>query len=406
MKKILMACGVFWPEPIVSAVLMKDLAQALAKDYDVTVVCPQPTRPLGFKVPEFSDDGFPFKIVRVNSYTSPQSVLLGRFRESYSNGKAVVKFIEERNGEFDFVYNDSWHLFGRGLITRACIKYGIPYITPVQDIYPESITSKFPDVKLLKWLVNKVLMPLDLYCLNNAKLIHTNSEKMKQDLISSRNLNADKFVVVRNWQNEADFIEYANNKRTEKVSTPFTFMYLGNVGPLAGVDTLFDALKIANMPNARLVVAGSGSAKASLQEKAKEYGDCNIEFWEVPAGMVPATQDKADVMCLPVKKGFALSSVPSKLPAYMFSQKPVLAAVDGISDTAECIRLSNGGWVAEPEDPISIAECMKQAYNTSKEELAIIGQRGFEHAIARFSKGENLKILVDACKSVIEGGKL
>lgn len=401
-KKILMACGVFWPEPIVSAGLMKDLASALATEYDVTVLCPMPTRPMGFKVPEFSDAGFPFKIVRVNSFASPQSALIGRFRESYSNGEAVVKYIEEHNGEFDFVYNDSWHLFGRGLITKACKKYGIPYITPVQDIYPESITSKLPNIKPLKWLVNKILMPLDLYCLNNAKLIHTNSEKMMQDLMMSRGLAGDKFVVVRNWQNEQDFLDYAAKRTEKKVNALFTFMYLGNVGPLAGVDTLFDALKIVNLPNARLVVAGSGSAKASLQEKAKEYSNCNIEFWEVPAGMVPATQDIADVMCLPVKKGFALSSVPSKLPAYMFSKKPVLAAVDAISDTAECIRLSKGGWVAEPEDPASIAKCMREAYSTSKEDLATIGKNGFDHAIARFSKGVNLKVLVDACKSVIE----
>ena len=401
-KQVLMACGVFWPEPIVSAGLMKDLAEALAQEYDVTVVSPKPTRPMGFKVPEFSDEGYPFKIVRVNSYTSPQSALIGRFRESYSNGKAVVKYIEEHNGEFDFVYNDSWHLFGRGLITKVCKKYGIPYITPVQDIYPESITSKLPNIKPLKWLVNKTLMPLDLYCLNNAKLIHTNSEKMKQDLMTSRNLSSDKFVVVRNWQNEQDFLDYAAKKTEDKEDTPFTFMYLGNIGPLAGVDTLFDALKLAELPNARLVVAGSGSAKSSLQEKAKEYKDCNIEFWDVPAGMVPATQDKADVMCLPVKKGFAISSVPSKLPAYMFSKKPVLAAVDSMSDTAECVRLSDGGWVALPEDPQSIADCMKSAYATSKEDLQAMGKRGFDHAISRFSRGVNLKVLVDACKSVIE----
>lgn len=402
MNKIIMACAVFRPEPIVSAGLMADLAEALSKEYDVTVLCPHPTRPLGFKVPEYSDCGYPFKVIRLESYTCPESAFIGRFRESISMGRVVSDYINAHHNEIDFVYDDSWHLFARAMVAKACKKHNIPFITPVQDLYPESLTAKLPKIKPLAWLVNKIFMPLDLYSLNNAAKIHTNSEKMKQDLMASRNLPEDKFVVVRNWQNEADFTEYAKTKTAEKSEAPFTFMYLGNVGPLAGVDTLFDALKIADMPNARLVVAGSGSAKAALQGKAKEYKDCNIEFWEVPAGMVPATQDKADVMCLPVKKGFAISSVPSKLPAYMFSKKPVLAAVDAISDTAECIRLSNGGWVAEPEDPTSIAKCMREAYGTSKEELSAIGQRGFDHAIARFSKGVNLKILVDACKQVIE----
>lgn len=397
-----MACAVFRPEPIVSAGLMTDLAEAFSKEYDVTVLCPKPTRPLGFKVPEYSDCGYPFKVIRLESYTCPESAFIGRFRESISMGRMVSDYINAHHNEIDFVYDDSWHLFARAMVAKACKKHNIPFITPVQDLYPESLTAKLPKIKPLAWLVNKIFMPLDLYSLNNAAKIHTNSEKMKQDLMASRNLPEDKFVVVRNWQNEADFIEYAKTKSAEKTEAPFTFMYLGNVGPLAGVDTLFDALKLANLPNARLVVAGSGSAKAALQEKAKEYKDFNIEFWEVPAGMVPATQDKADVMCLPVKKGFAISSVPSKLPAYMFSKKPVLAAVDAISDTAECVRVSGGGWVAEPENPASIAECMKEAYETSKDELSAIGVKGFDHAITRFSKSVNLKILVDACKVVIE----
>lgn len=86
----------------------------------------------------------------------------------------------------------------------------------------------------------------------------------------------------------------------------------------------------------------------------------------------------------------------------MCSKKPVFAAVDAISDTAECIRLSNGGWVAEPENPESIAKCLREVYETPKKELAAIGQRGFEHVISRFSKSVNLKILVDACKQIIE----
>ena len=98
----------------------------------------------------------------------------------------------------------------------------------------------------------------------------------------------------------------------------------------------------------------------------------------------------------------ALSSVPSKLPANMCSKKPVFAVVDAISDTAECIRLSNGDWVSEPENPELIVKCLREVYETPKEELTAIGQRGLEHVISRFSKSVNLKILVDVCKQIIE----
>lgn len=402
-KKVLIVSGVFYPEPIVSARLQTDLAGELAKEYDVTVLRTKPSRPLGFKMPDYDCSIFPFHVVELDSFTSPESSLTGRFHESFSMGRRVCKYINAHHDEIDFVYNDAWHLFGNGQVAKACVKYNIPYITPVQDLYPESLVSKLPKIKILNWLIMKTLMPLDLYNLNHASLIHTNSLKLKEELMASRHLPDDKFVVVRNWQDEKEFIEYASNNGVQNEGgTPFTFMYLGNIGPLAGVDILFDALRMAQLPNARLVVAGSGSAKASLQEKASDFKDCDIEFWDVPIGKVPETQDKADVMCLPVKRGFALSSIPSKLPAYMFSAKPVLASVDKESDTAQCVLRAKGGWVAEPENAESIANAMREAYGTEKNELVAMGKRGFDYSIFHFSRGQNLALLVKACKDIIE----
>jgi hypothetical protein len=47
MKKILVISAVFPPEQVTSAFLNYDLAKALSKDYNVTVLRPNPTRPIG-----------------------------------------------------------------------------------------------------------------------------------------------------------------------------------------------------------------------------------------------------------------------------------------------------------------------------------------------------------------------
>lgn len=402
-NKVLIITGVFYPEPVVSAGLMKDLATELSKDYQVTVLRPKPSRPMGFSIPDYAYDQFPFEVIETDSYVHPSSSLIGRGRESYSMGKWCVKYIEHHHEEICFVYNGPWHMFGRSMVEKSCLKYNIPYITPVQDIYPESLASKIPNIPFLKKAVHGLLFPSDKSLLGHAAKIHTISDKMVDYLSTTRNLPKDRFFVVRNWQDESTFVEYAKTKKVEPPHEMFTFMYLGNVGPLAGIDVLFDALQKAQLADARLVIAGSGSAKQHLQEKAKEYSECHIEFWEVPAGQVPATQDKADVMVLPVKKGFAMSSIPSKLPAYMFSAKPVLASVDAESDTALCVKECDEGWVAMPEDVESIATAMKIAYSSTKEELEAKGKRGFDYAIENFSKQKNLRKLVDACIDVIKG---
>lgn len=47
-KSILIVAGVFYPEPIVSANLLTQLATKLGEKYKVTVLRPHPTRPMGF----------------------------------------------------------------------------------------------------------------------------------------------------------------------------------------------------------------------------------------------------------------------------------------------------------------------------------------------------------------------
>ena len=110
-------------------------------------------------------------------------------------------------------------------------------------------------------------------------------------------------------------------------------------------------------------------------------------------------------MCLPMKRGSAMFSIPSKLPAYMFSAKPILSSVDKDSDTAVCIKDAKAGWVAIPEDAKDVARCMKKATMLSRDQLLEMGKCGFEYSMRVFSKKVNLPILVKACEDIVEKNK-
>lgn len=400
-NKVIIITGVFIPEPIVSAGLMADLAERMSAKYDVTVLRPHPTRPMGFKVPEFDTKQLPYEVIELDSFTCPESNLIGRFRESMSFGRACLKYLKAHKDEIVFVYNSPWHLFGRKYVSEFCKKNHIPNVTPVQDIYPESLLSKMPKIGLLQKVVTSLLMPYDMATLHNANLVHTISDGMRDYLVEHRKMDKSRFVVVRNWQDERAFVEYRDYHKQEE-ERPFTFMFMGNVGALAGLDVAIDAFVKSELYNARLVIAGSGSAREGLEKKAAALKDYDIEFWDVPFGQVPATQAKADVMLLCVKKGFARSSIPSKLPAYMFSAKPVLASVDADSDSAKCILDAKAGWVCEPEDVSALSRAMMKCYETSKNTLNSMGKSGFNYAIEDFSRTKNLQKLYDVCVSTIK----
>ncbi|SNR74614.1 Glycosyltransferase involved in cell wall bisynthesis [Lutibacter agarilyticus] len=390
---ILLISAVFPPEPIVSASLSKDIAHKLSKNNNVTVLCPKPTRPHGFNFenePEVEE----YNVIKLSSYTCSPSKIIGRFMESYSFGKHCYKYIVSNHKNIDVIYANTWPLLAQYFSVKAAKKYKLPIIIHVQDVYPESLSNKVP---LFKSMFNFMLLPIDKYVLKNATKIIAISNKMKNYLIKTRKVESEKVNVVQNWQDESVFLDYeVSNLSRSTIEKPFTFMYLGNIGPVAGIDLLIEAFVKADLKNCRLVIAGSGSQKELLQEKANALKPARIEFWEVPNGKVPEIQAQADVMLLPIKKGAAASSIPSKLPAYMFSKKPIIACVDDDSDTARIINAANCGWLLAPENISILADKFKLVFAISESKLLDKGNNGYDYAMENLSKKKNLNKLASS----------
>jgi len=391
---ILLISSVFPPEPVVSANISFELAGTLSKITKVTVITPKPTRPLGFVFDKPWKTNNNFSHIILNSYTYPKSKIIGRMIESYSFGKHASDYIKCNHIKIKCIYIKAWPLLAQYLITKTAKKYSIPTVIHIQDIYPESLSHRIP---LFENLIQKLLLPIDIYVLKNVSKVVTISKNMHDILTKTRKINTKKLYIIENWQDENKFIDFQEdsivNYKNTNLNNAFTFMYLGNIGPVAGVEFLIEAFVVANIINSQLIIAGSGSQKNECISLSKQHKNAKIEFMDVPSGNVPEVQSKADVMILPVRKNAAMSSIPSKLSAYMFSKKPIIACVDKKSDTAIAIDKANCGWVIEPEDISSLAYTMKIASSLSRSKLFNMGQSGFAYAMEKYSKRNNLRKL-------------
>ena len=177
-KRLLIISAVFPPEQVTSAFLNYDLAHELAKEYDVTVLRPYPTRPIGARFDSTEVEDSSFKTILIDSYTHPQSELIGRFKESNDFGRLCVAYIKEHHKEIDFVYNDGWQLFGLYRVARACKKYGIPYMVPIQDIYPECLFTNKRYPAIVNYIIKSILLPIDRYYQKHAACVRTISKEM------------------------------------------------------------------------------------------------------------------------------------------------------------------------------------------------------------------------------------
>lgn len=395
MNKILLISALFPPEPVVSAMLSKDIAEELSKKNSIVVLCPNPSRPEGFQFETLIEEKG-FKVIRLNSFLSPASRIVGRLKESYSFGKHCAAYITKNAKGIDTIYINSWPLASQYLIVKAATKAGIPCVLHIQDIYPESLTGKLP--KGFRSFFYNLLLPVDKYILQNASKVLGISENMIAYLSKSRKVDRPKFELVRNWQDDQSFLDFVPDDRE---FSGFTFMYVGSISVSAGVENLIYAFDKAALNNSRLLIVGNGAEKDNCIKLAKELNNQHIEFLDVVPADVPSIQSKADVLLLPLKKGISLTATPSKLTAYLFSGKPVIACVEEESDVADILKVANCGFIVKPQDPDSLALVMKNTFGIENRKLLEMGQNGKEYAKLNLSKEANLKKVIKIIEETI-----
>jgi glycosyltransferase involved in cell wall biosynthesis len=378
---------------VVSANLSFDIANRLSENNYVVVISPKPTRPLGMKFSQMRNE-INFEHIILDSYTFPKSELVGRMKESYSFGKETSKFIEANKSRIKVIYANTWPLFAQFFLVKTAKKYNIPVVLHVQDVYPDSITKKINGIA--GKALFSALLPLDKYILKNSRKVIGISQDMIDYLKSSRKIKEDKFVFIRNWQNDEVFMqEFDANTNKD-----FVFMFLGSISASAGVEVLIQAFHKAAIENSKLVIAGSGTDKEKCMQLAKQLKNGNVVFCEARQDEVSRLQSQANVLLLPLKKGISLTATPSKLTAYMFSAKPVLACVEKESDTAKIIDGCKGGLISEPENIEQLAATMQQISKLSQVALKEMGYNSRLFAEEHLSKKVNLEKLAVVIESI------
>lgn len=390
---ILVLSGVFPPEPVVSASLSIAIARALSREYDVTVLSPMPTRPNGsiYSRPDFRDEHFTHIVT--DSYVCPASKFIGRMRESLSFGRCIASYIREHHENISAIYANVWPIFSQYLAVKEAKRWRIPIVLHIQDIYPESMLGRLGIIGcMIKW----PLLELDRFILRNASTVFAISENMKSYLCDTRHINDSKVLVVRNWQDDSLFPEHLE----QTVRGKFTFMFVGSISPAAGVMLLLKAFVKAAIPDSQLVIAGSGSDKAACEAYTRQHPEADIRFRPVTPTEVADVQSGADVLLLPLKKGVGHTASPSKMPAYMFSAKPILACVDRGSDVELVVHASQCGWVCEPENESALSEMMIRVTGMPREQLNEIGRNARRYALDHFTAAKNLNTIISSIKLI------
>lgn len=406
---VLIVSALFPPEPVTSAMTSEQLALGLVESgHKVTVIAPFPNRPEGrlydgytrsFRKITKTRAGY--TLLRCFSILSPKPTLGGRFLENLSFG--ITSTINAMSIKPDVVYANTWPIFASGLLFILCAIRGLPIVFNIQDIHPEA-AIQLGKISM-NGLVPQVFKYIDGLIARRSDALIMLSESFADFYQNTRGVPQDRIHVVYNWMDEQKIkpglrTGVFRNKHGITEET-FVVMYAGNVGEVANVQTVIRAASLLkDHKNILFLILGDGSNRPDCEALAHKLELTNIRFiYPLRLDQVSETQAAADLMVLPTHKSGALTSVPSKLIAYMLSGKPVLAGVNEQSDTARIIRDASCGYCVTPEHPDEMAAEIRRVV-TMDEELARMGKNARRYALVNLSRKTCVRKIISVLESV------
>jgi colanic acid biosynthesis glycosyl transferase WcaI len=212
------------------------------------------------------------------------------------------------------------------------------------------------------------------------------------DNLARKGVPTAKLTVVPNWIDPTRF--HAEREPAIRVALGAAngetlVLHTGNMGAKQGLETVIEATALLGRESVVVTLVGDGNHRRELEELAATRGLKNLNFRPLQSDY-PATLAAADVLVL-AQRGRVVDSVaPSKLLSYMASGKPVVAAVNDLSEAGRLISLAKCGVVVPPEDPAALAATLRELH-ARPERWSEFGDAGRRYVTEHFNRSTILK---------------
>jgi glycosyltransferase involved in cell wall biosynthesis len=159
----------------------------------------------------------------------------------------------------------------------------------------------------------------------------------------------------------------------------FVVMHSGNVGHAQDLDSLVRAATfLRDLDDIVITIIGTGARHAELVALAERLQVESVLFlYYQNRRVLPQSLSAADVHVVGLAPGLAGYVVPSRLYGILAAGRPVIAAADAESETAQVVERVGCGIVVPPGRPELLARAIRDAHDGAYD-LEEMGARGRE----------------------------
>ena len=370
-RRLLVLNQYYWPGVEATAHLLTELCEALAADYAVTVVT---GRLRGREDAPDEETRNGVRVIRARSAVHDRSQL-GRRGLNYVTylGRAAARALSLGRPDVILCMTDPPMVGALAVLLGR--RYRVPVIVLSQDVFPEIAVE-------LKRLSNpvavSVLGTITSFALRRADRVVAIGETMGRRL-EHKGVQSRRMRVIPNWVDTTTLTPRPRDNewaRAHGLTEHFVVMHSGNVGHAQNLDNLIRATTfVRDLDDLRAVIVGSGARHAAESALAERL-EANVLFLPYqPRELLPESLSSADVHFVGLQRGLAGYVVPSRLYGILAVGRPVIAAVDGESETARVVEASGCGLVIPPGRPDLLAATLRELHG-GLHDLEEMGRRG------------------------------
>ena len=347
----------YWPGVEATANLLTELCEALAETYDVTVITGaasgQPSRQVRNGV----------TILRARSTTYDRSRLARRGANyaTYLTGLVWRAMVSKRP---DLVVCMTDPPFIGSIARIVAARFRVPLLVIMQDVFPE-IAVKLG--RLRSPVAARALRLLIDPSLRSADRVVVIGETMKRR-VEEKGVSPERVRVIPNWGDAASVVPMKHDNawaRRHKLAKRFVVMHSGNIGHAQNLDALVRATTfLRDVDDLAVVIIGAGARRNELVSLARVLDADKVEILPYQErSILSQSLSSADVHVVGLARGLAGYVVPSRLYGILAAGRPVIAATDAESETAQLVAAIGCGIVVPPGNSFELAKAIRAAHD-------------------------------------------
>jgi putative colanic acid biosynthesis glycosyltransferase WcaI len=371
--RILVLNQYYWPGVEATAQLLAQLCEALARDYDVTVVTGH-VRGHDDLPDEETRNGVRIIRVRSTAYDRTQLHLRAVNYASYL-GDSILTALRGERPDLVLCMTDPPVVGDIGLLVSR--RFGAPLLVISQDVFPE-IAERVK--RLEQPLVVGALRRLVALYLRRADRVVAIGETMKRRL-EAKGAAPERVAVIPNWVDTTELAPQARRNawsREQGLDDSFVVMHSGNVGHAQDLDSLVRAATfLRDLERLQILVIGFGARHGELTrlaERLEVTGTIRFLGYQ-PRKRLSLSLAAADLHFVGLARGLSGFVVPSRVYGILAVGRPVLVSADPDSETVALVREADCGIVVPPGRPELVAGVIRDAVE-GRLSLEGMGERG------------------------------